>query len=489
MTEIVEPHRPRRRRAACTPRSATCSTSWTRACPRGRCRWVSSGTRSVYQQELRKVFGRCWVFMAHESEVEANGDYVVRKIGEDNFIVSRDEKGETPRPVRRLPAPRRPGLPRGLGQHVPLPLPVPRLDLLHRRLPGRRPAVAQRVRRHGQGQERPGPGGAGVAATYGLIFATLDPTAPPLEEYLGGMAWYLDLLFGLDAEGLEVLGAPQRFVVDANWKSGADNFSGDDYHLGTLHRSVWEIGAFPVPFRENMMGYHIQAAPGHSLSFSMAPDEDEPGPEVLRLPRRPGRELRHQPDQPAPARHRPPLAGVRRQRLPELLHPRAAHDRGRQRAPADRDHHDPHLAAQGPGQIEIWNWFLGYKRMTPEQKDRAYRAGLGTFSVGGAFEMDDTEPWITVGRTGRSVAAEVLDFQLNYEMGMPGIGIATRVDRLARPRRRLLDPLRGGRPAQPLPLLLGRHAGRARRVAADPRRAEPAAARTEATDQRKGGNA
>ena len=48
--------------------------------------------------------------------------------------------------------------------------------------------------------------------------------------------------------------------------------------------------------------------------------------------------------------------------------------------------------------------------------------------MGGSFEMDDTEPWITVGRTGRSVAAELLDFRLNYQMGMPGVGIATKVD-------------------------------------------------------------
>ena len=26
----------------------------------------------------------------------------------------------------------------------------------------------------------------------GLIFATFDPAAPPLKEYLGEMAWYLD---------------------------------------------------------------------------------------------------------------------------------------------------------------------------------------------------------------------------------------------------------------------------------------------------------
>ena len=54
------------------------------------------GHPQVYQTELRKVFGRCWVYLAHDSEIAANGDYVVRKIGEDNFIVSRDDSVTAP---------------------------------------------------------------------------------------------------------------------------------------------------------------------------------------------------------------------------------------------------------------------------------------------------------------------------------------------------------------------------------------------------------
>lgn len=51
------------------------------------------GNPDIYQLELRKVFGRAWVFLAHESEISQNGDYVLRKIGEDDYIVVRDEDG------------------------------------------------------------------------------------------------------------------------------------------------------------------------------------------------------------------------------------------------------------------------------------------------------------------------------------------------------------------------------------------------------------
>jgi phenylpropionate dioxygenase-like ring-hydroxylating dioxygenase large terminal subunit len=52
------------------------------------------GNEEIYRRELRTVFSRCWVFLAHEAEISAKGDYVVRKIGEDDFIVVRGDSGE-----------------------------------------------------------------------------------------------------------------------------------------------------------------------------------------------------------------------------------------------------------------------------------------------------------------------------------------------------------------------------------------------------------
>ena len=42
----------------------------------------------------------------------------------------------------------------------------------------------------------------------GLIFATFDPQAPPLREYLGEMAWYLDVFFDRREGGIEMSGDP-----------------------------------------------------------------------------------------------------------------------------------------------------------------------------------------------------------------------------------------------------------------------------------------
>src|SRR4051812_29235956 len=47
----------------------------------------------IFELERRRLFGRTWAFLAHESEIPDNGDYVVRRIVDDSFIVCRDEYG------------------------------------------------------------------------------------------------------------------------------------------------------------------------------------------------------------------------------------------------------------------------------------------------------------------------------------------------------------------------------------------------------------
>lgn len=385
------------------------------------------GDPEIYQLELERIFGRAWVFLAHTSEIPARGDYVVRRIGEDPFIVVRDEDGEIHAFFDAC---------RHRGTQV---CRADSGNTSHFRCPyhgwtysTKGELVGAPMWQSAFGGMRKEDNGLATPAqldTYqGLIFATLDPSAPPLRDYLGGMTWYLDLLFGLSEHGLEVIHAPQRFVIDANWKSPSENFAGDDYHLGTLHRSVWEIGAFPVPFQSNMMGYHIHASPGHSLSFSIAPEGDDPGPKFFGFPEDLARTFDTTCISAAQleiARRSRVIVSTIFPNLSLLVLPMTE----------DGAHYPPTAIVtlriwqpRGVGSVEVWNWFFAWRHATPDQKERTYRAGLGTFSMGGSFEMDDTEPWITVGRAGRSAFARLTNFTLNYQMGLPGIGIARRVE-------------------------------------------------------------
>jgi len=59
------------------------------------------------------------------------------------------------------------------------------------------------------------------------------------------MKFYLDIVVDRSDSGMEVVGGPQRWVVDANWKLGSDNFVGDAYHTMMTHRSMIELGLAP----------------------------------------------------------------------------------------------------------------------------------------------------------------------------------------------------------------------------------------------------
>ncbi len=84
---------------------------------------------------------------------------------------------------------------------------------------------------------------AQVDVCGGLIFATWDADAPPLRKYLGGMAHYLELAEArVGNGGLEVIGGPQRWTIDVNWKYPAENFSGDGPHVPATHASAIEAG-------------------------------------------------------------------------------------------------------------------------------------------------------------------------------------------------------------------------------------------------------
>jgi PAH dioxygenase large subunit len=377
----------------------------------------------IHQLELERVFARAWCFIGHESEIPHAGDYCQRYIGKDPFIFVRDETGK----VRVLFD--------GCRHRGSLVCRAEKGNASHFRcsyhgwtykntgeLIGA-PAFKEAYGDLDKSQWSLLPA-AKVDSVHGFVFATLDADAPDLDEYLGDFRWYMDLMWGLTENGLQVVGEPQRWTMAANWKLGADNFCGDDYHTLFLHKSMFEVGVMQIPPRANMYGYHVQAGNGHQMSFSIAPTRDDPGPkfwgydpETVKL---------FKPENMSPAqfelayRSRVSVGTVFPNfsflMLPLTHDPKSTPPQGlitvRQWQP------------RGPGEMEVWVWFLVWKDMPEHLKELSYRAAVGTFSISGMFEQDDAEPWQAIARTSGTTFVRKAGMKYNFSMGLAEGGVA-----------------------------------------------------------------
>src|SRR5437867_3425842 len=171
----------------------------------------------LYELELERIFARCWVCVAHESEIPNPGDYVLRTIGEDPWIVIRDDNGDVHVLFNSC---------RHRGTQV-CGADQGNTDLF--RCPyhgwtydnsGALVVVPERLEAYKMLDLREwGLHQAPQMDTYqGLIFACLDPEAPSLADYLGDFTWYMDLSFGMAKGGMEVVGEPNRWVMAGDWK-------------------------------------------------------------------------------------------------------------------------------------------------------------------------------------------------------------------------------------------------------------------------------
>ena len=103
-----------------------------------------------------------------------------------------------------------------------------------------------------------------------MIFGSFNPEIESLDDYLGDMKFYLGAFFDRFPEGVEFVGEPQRWVIDANWKLPVENQLGDVNHGPFLHAAV-------IPPEANAEiidhGLSVVPRPGHGASFRYMPED------------------------------------------------------------------------------------------------------------------------------------------------------------------------------------------------------------------------
>jgi len=193
--------------------------------------------QGIFDEEMRNIFSKTWVYVAHESQLPNPGDYLTTYIGQLPVIVSRGDD----RQLRVL---------LNACRH--------RGNTVCREERGN--AAIFRCSYHGwlykntgelagisNAQGYPEDVASGIdgltpvprmAIYRGLIFASMDRQMVTLEDYLGDVKSYLDLWLDLAPGGTMRIHRPHKFDYPANWKLQMEN-GVDGYHPTYVHESAF----------------------------------------------------------------------------------------------------------------------------------------------------------------------------------------------------------------------------------------------------------
>ncbi|MGH3356767.1 MAG: Rieske 2Fe-2S domain-containing protein [Nocardioidaceae bacterium] len=372
----------------------------------------------IFALERDRLFSRAWLFVAHESELPHVGDYVVRRVLEDSFIISRDQSGQV-RAMFNMCLHRGMQVCRaemGNASHFRCPYHgwSYRNDGRLVGLPFHREAYGGEAGFSRKGQTLlPAP----ALDTYnGLVFISLDPEAPPLREYLGDFAFYLDYYTRQSSAGIELRG-PQRWRIKANWKIGAENFAGDMYHTPHTHTSVVEIGLFREPKAEKRKdGNTYWAGKGGGTTYKLPEGTLEERLAYVGYPD----EMIERMKQTWTPEHLAVVGDNGFMVSAASVFPNLSLVHNWPRV-ADSDDVLPFISIRqwqpiSAGETEVLSWFAVDKEAPSDFKRLSYKAYLMCFGSSGMFEQDDVENWVSLTSTAGGSMARRL--RLNSRMGM-----------------------------------------------------------------------
>ncbi len=209
---------------------------------------------AIFAQEMTHIFGAVWVYLAHESQIPNDNDFLTGKLGLRPLIIVRDSEGKIRALYNRCTH-------RGTtlcrwekGNSKSFQCPYHGWSYLNTgRLRGvpwpDGYAVDFRDPKFNLAQV------PRVESYRGFIFGTLNSQAPSLTDYLGPIKKPIDEWLDRNPGGKVVVCEANRLKFKGNWKLAYDN-SADGYHVIYSHRSLIETeNRFNTGYEKGMSFY------------------------------------------------------------------------------------------------------------------------------------------------------------------------------------------------------------------------------------------
>jgi phenylpropionate dioxygenase-like ring-hydroxylating dioxygenase large terminal subunit len=340
----------------------------------------------VYELEKQAIFGKSWLFLGHESQIKNPGDFVQAYMCETPIILSRGQDNGIYANVnscthRGLPVCR---VDHGNAKRFVCPyhswsysvegdlVTIPQESEVSNK-PDKSQLGLKRVPR--------------VESWHGMIFGSFDENIIPLEDYLGDMRYYLGAFFERFPQGVEFVGAPHRWVLDANWKLPVENQIGDVNHGAFLHAAI-----IPREAQDMIeeLGHSAITIPGHGATFRLMP-EDAPWEEVAwgmeAMGSLFGGEEVHQylQEVQAQAAERVGDMRARMKGLTYGVYPNLSFLWSNTSFKVSHP--------RGPGKVEYWSWAV-VPADAPESVKQVLRTNYSSFfGPAGLLEQEDSEVW------------------------------------------------------------------------------------------------
>jgi nitrite reductase/ring-hydroxylating ferredoxin subunit len=191
----------------------------------------------IFEDELDRIFHRGWVFVGHDTEIPAPGDFVTRRLGTEPVIMVRGLDGAVAVLVNRCMHRGTLVCPADRGRARTFTCPYHGWtydlggDLLGVPYPGGAPAFDKSA--HGLVRA------ARLASYRGFVFASLSATGISLSEHLGAATQLVDRSCDLSPVGeIQLTAGWVKHRCPANWKMLPENDT-DGYHLGFVHRALF----------------------------------------------------------------------------------------------------------------------------------------------------------------------------------------------------------------------------------------------------------